>query len=186
MKNMNTKGHKTMKRFLLPIALLLVVTGVQTTLGQDVATRRLILRGLNTNPLNVGTLTVTSLTAPRNYLLPDADGNILLSPTGVTLSPNSIVVTNANSQLVTQSMNSGQLVIGKSDGTYAIASPTGARGLVVNGSSGALEFALPTGTTNSLLRYDGSAWVATSGFAVTSNGSLTVGASSFTLSLIHI
>jgi hypothetical protein len=175
MKNMNTKGHTTMKRFLLPLVIAVsafTAVGVQ---AQDVATRNLILRGPNTTAANVGTLTVTTLTAPRTYGLPDASGTILISP-NATLSPNRILVTNSSGLVVTQNMSTGLLIVGKTDGTYAVVAPTGTRGLVVTPGDGTLDLAMPAGTTDALLRYDNGAgaWVASTGSRLDGSGNLTI------------
>ncbi|MFN4985016.1 MAG: beta strand repeat-containing protein, partial [Ignavibacteria bacterium] len=164
-----------MKRFLLPLVIAVSAFSALSVYSQDVATRNLLLRGGNTSVGNIGTLTVTTLTAPRSYSLPDASGTILLTP-NATLSPNRILVTNNNGLVVTQNMTAGSLVIGKTDGTYAVGAPTGARGLVVTTGDGTLDFAMPTGTSDALLRYDNvsGAWVASSGATLDGTGNLVI------------
>lgn len=58
------------------------LSAVTAGMAQDVSGRSLLLRGGNTTAANIGTLTVTALTAPRTYTFPDATGTVLLSSGG--------------------------------------------------------------------------------------------------------
>ncbi|MFN5876522.1 MAG: hypothetical protein ACK45E_09615, partial [Ignavibacteria bacterium] len=166
-----------MKNILLPLAIAVFAFSWVGVNAQDVGTRNLILRGTNTTPANVGTLTVTTLTGPRTYTLPDASGTLVLS-SSFPMTANRPVFTDNNGLLKVEDMSTGSLIIGKSDGSYAITLPTGTRGLVVTPGNGTLDFALPTGTADALLRYDNAAggWVPSANTTLDGNGNLSVNA----------
>jgi hypothetical protein len=110
--------------------------------AQDNFTRNLLIRGTNTVPANIGTLTVTTLTAPQVYTLPNYSGPILVS--NAPLNPNAALRTNGSGEIETVTMADGQLLIGSSSATPVVGSIAGTANQVnVTPGAGTITLSLP-------------------------------------------
>lgn len=110
--------------------------------AQDNFTRNLLIRGTNTVPANIGTLTVTTLTLPRTYTLPDYSGPILVS--NASLNPNAALRTNGSSEIETVTMADGQLLIGSTGAPPVVGSIAGTVNQVnVTPGAGTITLSLP-------------------------------------------
>jgi len=111
-------------------------------LAQDNLTRNLLIRGTNTVPANVGTLTVTALTAPRTYTFPNYSGPILVA--NAPIQPNAAVRTNAASEIETITLTNGQILIGSTGLTPQVGTITGtANQVIVTNGAGSITLSLP-------------------------------------------
>lgn len=187
-----------MKRALLAGAVVSAAFMPLTLHAQDVMTRSLIIRGLNTVPANVGTLTVETLTAPRLYELPDVSGNLLVSPTPLT--PNAALRSNALGQVESVVLLDGQLLIGSTGAAPTVGTLTGTTNqITVTNGAGTITLSTPQDihtaatptfggmTLNGLLDVTtggatilGNTTINASGTATTSIGSATGGTVSMT------
>lgn len=129
------------RKLLSGIAIGLALSSVEG-LAQDNLTRNLLIRGTNTVAANVGTLTVTALTAPRTYTFPNYSGPILVA--NAPIQPNAGVRTNAASEIETITMTDGQILIGSSGLAPQAATLTGTTNqLIVTNGAGAITLSLP-------------------------------------------
>ncbi len=129
------------RKLLSGIAIGLALSSV-VGLAQDNLTRNLLIRGTNTVAANVGTLTVTALTAPRTYTFPNYSGPILVA--NAPIQPNAGVRTNAASEIETVTMTDGQILIGSSGLAPQAATLTGTTNqLIVTNGAGAITLSLP-------------------------------------------
>ncbi|MBS1560634.1 MAG: hypothetical protein JSS89_03435 [Bacteroidetes bacterium] len=172
-----------MKFQTLALTTVIGLSAVTVGMAQDAATRSLLLRGTNTVTANVGTLTVPALTAPRTYTLQNQGGTVALQ-TPAVLGTNRVILSDASGKLDNAAaMTDGQLLVGSTGAAPVPATPTGTRGLAITLGAGSIDFALPTGSSDALLRYNGTNWVST-GATFTSDatgntaaqGDLTLGA----------
>ncbi len=119
-----------------------VLAAAITVTAQDQLTRQLLIRGSNTNPNNVGIITVGALGAPVTFTLPSYSGTPLVL--NGALVANRALRVNASAEVEGVELTNGQFLIGSTGAMPVAGTITGtANQISVATGAGSITLSLP-------------------------------------------